>query len=75
MTTLTRRRPMRSEQLVSLRSTMPVQLVTLHHQIPRYLTKAAAELLEAGDDTTTQQVPAPITGPRETAARKGGEAR
>jgi hypothetical protein len=76
MSTLTRRRPMRNEQLVSLRSAMPVQLVTLHHDIPTWTTVAIEPPAQEGDDdTTTPKVPAGKDGRRETAARKGGRAR
>jgi|SoimicmetaTmtLAA_FD_contig_41_5189542_length_441_multi_1_in_0_out_0_2 uncharacterized protein (DUF2384 family) len=76
---------MRSEQLIRLRSTMPVQLVTLHHDIPKHVTapvpdeefdRLAAELLRPADEEmTTPKVPRAHAGRRETTARKGGEAR
>ena len=78
-----RRRPMRSEQVIRLRSTMPVQLVTLHHDIPKHVTapvpdeefdRLAAELLQPAEETTPK-VPRAHERRRETTARKGGEAR
>ena len=81
--TPSRRRPMRSEQMIRLRSMMPVQLVTLHHDIPKHVTapvtdeefdRLAAELLRPAEETTTPKV-SRAHGRRETTARKGGEAR
>jgi hypothetical protein len=60
-----RRRPMRSERMVGLRSAMPLGLVTLRHDIPEYL------------EATTPKVDAPVRTERasvDTPARKGGEA-
>jgi hypothetical protein len=59
-----RRRPMRSERMVGLRSAMPLGLVTLRHDIPEL-------------KTTTPKVDSPVRTERadaETPARKGGEA-
>lgn len=78
MATLTRPpvRGTRNAKLVTLRSAMPVQLVTLHHDIPRFgeVDLDLSELLDltpaGGDDenTTTPKVPGTA---RETAVRKG----
>jgi hypothetical protein len=56
-----RRRPMRSERMVSLRSSLPVGLVTLRHDVPEYL-----------EETTPKVDPAERAA--ETPVRKGGEA-
>jgi hypothetical protein len=75
---------MRAEQMIRLRSTMPVQLVTLHHDIPKHVTapvpdeefdQLVAELLRPAEETTTPKVPRAQAARRETTARKGGEAR
>jgi hypothetical protein len=60
-----RRRPMRSERMVGLRSAMPLGLVTLRHDVPEYLTEATPKV-----DTAERVERAGI----ETPARKGGEA-
>ena len=73
MSTLIRRRPRRTEQMVALRSALPVQLVTLRHDIPTW-TSVAIELPEEAD-TTTPKVTEARPGHGETAARKGGQAR
>jgi hypothetical protein len=59
-----RRRPMRSERMVGLRSAMPLGLVTLRHDVPEIRT-------------TTPKVDSAVRSERsdaETPARKGGEA-
>jgi hypothetical protein len=59
-----RRRPMRSERMVGLRSAMPLGLVTRRHDVPQYVT-------------TTPKVDNAARSERgavETPARKGGEA-
>jgi len=75
-----RRRPMRSEQVIRLRSMMPVQLVTLHHDVPKHVTapvpdeefdRLAAELLRPAEEETTPKVPRAHERRRETTARKG----
>lgn len=78
MATLTRPpvRGTRNAKLVSLRSAMPVQLVTLHHDIPRFgsvdldLSTLVDGSPTAGDDenTTTPKVPGTAG---ETAVGKG----
>ena len=75
MSTLTRRRQVRgtrNEKLVTLRSAMPVQLMTLHHDIPAW-NPALEPTLQEDPETTTPQVPGREAV--ETAARKGGAAR
>jgi hypothetical protein len=68
-----RRRPMRSERMVGLRSAMPLGLVTLRHDIPERLRPEASE-------HTTEATPKVDPAERaervvvETPARKGGEA-
>jgi hypothetical protein len=77
MRTLTRpqQRGTRNEKLVTLRSAMPVQLMTLHHDIPRFgsvdldlsaLTESPAD----GDDENTA-TPKVHGATVDTAARKG----
>jgi hypothetical protein len=69
-----RRRPMRSERMVGLRSAMPLGLVTLRHDIPERLRP------EAASEHTTEATPKVDPAERaervvvETPARKGGEA-
>ena len=61
-----RRRPMRSERMVGLRSAMPLGLVTLRHDVPEFL-----------DATTTPKVDPAERAERsaaETPVRKGVEA-
>jgi hypothetical protein len=75
MSTLTRRPPVRgtrSEKLVMLRSAMPVQLMTLHHDIPAW-NPVIEPAPQEDQDTTTPQVPGREAA--ETTARKGGAAR
>lgn len=65
-----RRRPMRSERMVGLRSAMPLGLVTLRHDIPARLRPEVPEHLE----TTTSKVDPAERAERsvaETPARKG----
>jgi hypothetical protein len=77
MTHLAGARLRRTERLVSLRSAMPVGLVTLRHDIPEYLPEALAELTPK--ESTPKVDPTLRAGEParevETAARKGGEAR
>ena len=65
-----RRRPMRNERMVSLRSTMPLGLVTLRHDVPEYIKTVQI------NDTTPKVDPAERAerAAVETPARKGGEA-
>jgi hypothetical protein len=86
-----RTRPMRAERLVALRSTMPVQLVTLRHSVPELwadgmpLPEEAAvsagtgaatpPATTAGTQTTTPKVDSAARRAVETAAGKGGDAR
>jgi hypothetical protein len=68
-----RRRPMRSERLVGLRSAMPLGLVTLRHDIPERLRPEVPEHAEE----STPKVDPPVRTERagvDTPARKGGEA-
>jgi len=67
------RRPMRNERLVSLRSAMPVGLVTLRHDIPERLRPEAPEHVK---ETTPKVESAPRTERAvvDTPVRKGGEA-
>ncbi len=60
-----RRRPMRSERMVSLRSTMPIGLVTLRHDIPEHIKEATPKV-----DSAERAEHAGV----ETPVRKGGEA-
>jgi hypothetical protein len=39
-----RRRPMRNERMVSLRSTMPLGLVTLRHDVPEYIKETTPKV-------------------------------
>ena len=65
-------RSMRTERMVMLRSSMPVQLVTLRHSVPLHLSDAdLADLAPFADDYTTT----PEVDEVETAAGKGGDAR
>jgi hypothetical protein len=59
------RRPMRSERMVSLRSTMPVGLVTLRHDVPEYIKEATPKV-----DTAERAERAGV----DTPVRKGVEA-
>jgi hypothetical protein len=59
------RRPMRSERMVSLRSTMPVGLVTLRHDVPEYIKEATPKV-----DSAERAERAGV----DTPARKGVEA-
>ncbi len=72
MATLTRTpvRGTRNARLVSLRSAMPVQLVTLHHDIPRFgsVDLDLDDLLGDDENTTTPKVSGTAG---ETAVRKG----
>ncbi|GLY13190.1 hypothetical protein LWF15_14245 [Kineosporia rhizophila] len=61
-----RRRTVRNNRMVSLRSSLPTGLVTLRHDVPEYLP----EFLE---ETTTPQVDA-SEKVAETAVGKGGTA-
>lgn len=61
-----RRRTVRTNRIVALRSSLPTGLVTLRHDVPEYLPAFLEE-------TTTPQVDAPETG-AETAVGKGGKA-
>jgi hypothetical protein len=73
-TTAGRRRPMRNERLVGLRSAMPLGLVTLRHDVPEYI---GAEFPTEFPRTTTPKVDNAARSERgavETPARKGGEA-
>jgi hypothetical protein len=67
-----RRRTTRNAQIVILRSTLPVQLVTLRHEVPQHISGATPKVVAepAGDS----DVAAPVAG-GETAAGKGGAAR
>jgi hypothetical protein len=60
-----RRRPMRSERMVSLRSTMPIGLVTLRHDVPEYIKEATPKV-----DNAERAERAGV----DTPVRKGGEA-
>jgi hypothetical protein len=69
-----RRRPMRSERMVGLRSAMPLGLVTLRHDVPEYIR---TEIPGKTPSTTTPKVDTAARSERaavETPARKGGEA-
>ena len=66
-----RRRPMRSERMVGLRSAMPLGLVTLRHDVPEYIT---SEYLTAENLTEATPKVDPAERAAETPARKGGEA-
>lgn len=78
MATLTRTpvRGTRNAKLVTLRSAMPVQLMTLHHDIPRFgeVDLDLSELVDltpaVGDDENTATPKVPGTA-GDTAARKG----
>ena len=70
MTTKNPTRPagrMRTQRLVPLRSSMPLQLVTLRHAMPMHLRAIDSSALT----TTTPEVEQEL----ETAAGKGGDAR
>jgi|GEM_PF-5142914 len=85
-----RARPMRAEKLVILRSRMPVNLVTLQHDVPKVRrpvdrretqeagvareTVAARETAEPGEQKTTPKVRKVASG-SETTARRSGRAR
>jgi hypothetical protein len=56
---------MRSERMVSLRSTMPIGLVTLRHDVPEYIKETTPKV-----DNAERAERAGV----ETPARKGGEA-
>ena len=71
MSTPVRARTRRSERLVPLRSTMPVNLVTLRHSVPLRLQGIQPEALKA---TTTSKVD-PADRAAETTTRKNGDAR
>jgi hypothetical protein len=67
------RRPMRSQRMVSLRSAMPVGLVTLRHDIPERLRPEMAEY----NKEATPKVDSVERAERpkvDTPVRKGGEA-
>jgi hypothetical protein len=68
-----RRRPMRSERMVGLRSAMPLGLVTLRHDIPERLRP---EVPESDQEATPKVDPAERAerSVAETPARKGVEA-
>jgi hypothetical protein len=61
----TRRRPMRSERMVGLRSAMPLGLVTLRHDIPEYREEPTPKV-----DSAARSERAGV----DTPVRKGGEA-
>ncbi len=61
-----RRRTVRNNRMVSLRSSLPTGLVTLRHDVPEYLPAFLEE-------TTTPQVDASDEG-AETVVGKGGQA-
>ena len=68
----TAQRPMRNTRLVSLRSSLPTGLVTLHHDVPEYLSEAT----ETPQDATPKveqkaQVAVRAQVRIETPARKG----
>ncbi len=65
-----RRRPMRSERMVGLRSAMPLGLVTLRHDVPEYITAENIKEATPKVDSTDRAERAGI----DTPARKGGEA-
>jgi hypothetical protein len=72
------RRPMRSQRMVSLRSAMPVGLVTLRHDIPERLRPEMAEHLKTEHiKEATPKVDSAERAERpkvDTPVRKGGEA-
>jgi hypothetical protein len=68
-----RRRPMRSERMVSLRSTMPIGLVTLRHDIPERLRPEVPEYIKEATPKVDSAERAEHAGV-ETPVRKGGEA-
>jgi hypothetical protein len=59
------RRPMRSQRIVSLRSALPIGLVTLRHDVPEYIKEATPKVDSAERAERTNV---------DTPARKGGEA-
>jgi hypothetical protein len=66
-----RRRTVRNNRMVSLRSSLPTGLVTLRHDVPEYLPEfLEPEILE---EATTPQVDA-SEKVAETAVGKGGKA-
>ena len=64
-----RRRPMRSERLVGLRSAMPLGLLTLRHDVPEHINSVERTTPKVGESVRTERADA-----AETPARKGGEA-
>lgn len=64
---------MRSERMVSLRSTMPLGLVTLRHDIPERLRPEVPEYIKEATPKVDGAEPAERSGV-DTPVRKGGEA-
>jgi hypothetical protein len=68
------RRPLRAERMVTLRSTLPVQLLTLRHTVPPGLLPGDPEIEAVTSYPTTSKVD-PAERAAETTARKGADAR
>jgi hypothetical protein len=68
------RRPLRAERMVTLRSTLPVQLLTLRHSVPPVLLPGDPESETVTSYPTTSKVD-PAERAVETTARKGADAR
>jgi hypothetical protein len=76
-------RSMRAEKVVTLRSRMPVNLVTLQHDVPRYVSKPARppeqseedrpapEAAESDEQNTTPRGRKVASGSGTTARRSG----
>jgi len=69
----TRRRPMRSERMVGLRSAMPLGLVTLRHDIPEQLRPEVPEHIKEATPKVDSAERAERAGV-DTPVRKGVEA-
>jgi hypothetical protein len=76
LTAATRRRgPVRSAGLVRLRSTMPVELVTLQHDVPKHVKTTPKSMPQVATAVTEPGTPGAGPSVDETVAREGGDAR